>query len=95
MLLSQRPIHAFESTSHQPGRSYKQIIISQGKLSLTVQYHKPLKRIGGMKLNEQGRQKLERQHSWQQPKHANLDSDLLQALKKEPLIALGYLLKAP
>ena len=40
-----------------------------------------------MKLNEPGREKLERQSSW----HQQLYSYLLQALEKEPLIALGFL----
>ena len=41
-----------------------------------------------MKLNELGWQKVERQTSWQQGKRVNTYSDLFQAEKREPLIAL-------
>ena len=36
-----------------------------------------------MKLNEQGKHKLERQYSWQKAKHAKLYSDLLYTSKKK------------
>ena len=48
-----------------------------------------------MKMKQPGRQGLNRQNSWQQAKHPQLDSDLMQALRREAFIILGCRRKEP